>query len=122
MRTLSEILADGIKDSDWTYCKAEYAPHDGCKIGMPEAFTDQADFSDMSEIPQCISDVIQSTFIAVDEEGTEAAAVTSVIVSTTGLPVQRETRLVELNRPFAFFILDSGNNALFAGKILDPTK
>lgn len=39
MRTLDDILKDGIKDSDWTYCKAEYAPHDGCKIGMPEEYT-----------------------------------------------------------------------------------
>ena len=39
MRTLNEIMKAGIKDSDWTYCKAEYAPHDGCKIGMPEEYT-----------------------------------------------------------------------------------
>ena len=39
MRTLDEIMKAGIKDSDWTYCKAEYAPHDGCKIGMPEEYT-----------------------------------------------------------------------------------
>ena len=39
MRTLEEILTDGIKDADWTYCKAEYAPHDGCKIGMPTEYT-----------------------------------------------------------------------------------
>ena len=51
MRTLSEILADGIKDSDWTYCKAEYAPHDGCKIGMPEAFT--PDGTTRDEVETC---------------------------------------------------------------------
>ena len=39
MRTLNEILVDGIKDNEWTYCKAEYAPHEGCKVGMPEEFT-----------------------------------------------------------------------------------
>ena len=39
MRTLEEILKDGIKDTDWTYCKAEYAPHEGCKIGMPTEYT-----------------------------------------------------------------------------------
>ena len=51
MRTLSEILADGIKDSDWTYCKAEYAPHDGCKIGMPEVFT--PDGTTRDEVETC---------------------------------------------------------------------
>lgn len=39
MRTLDQILTDGIKESDWTYCKAEYAPHEGCKVGMPEEHT-----------------------------------------------------------------------------------
>lgn len=39
MRTLEQILKEGIKDTDWTYCKAEYAPHEGCKVGMPKEFT-----------------------------------------------------------------------------------
>ena len=39
MRTLEEILKEGIKDTDWTYCKAEYAPHKWCKVGMPKEFT-----------------------------------------------------------------------------------
>lgn len=39
MRTLEQILKDGIKDTDWTYCKAEYAPHGGCKVGMPTEYT-----------------------------------------------------------------------------------
>ena len=51
MRTLSEILADGVKDSDWTYCKAEHAPHDGCKIGMPEVFT--PDGATRNEVETC---------------------------------------------------------------------
>ena len=39
LRTLNEILVDGIKEEDWTYTKPEYAPHDGCKVGMPTEFT-----------------------------------------------------------------------------------
>ena len=39
MKTLEEILMNGIKDADWTYCKAEYAPHKECKIGMPTEYT-----------------------------------------------------------------------------------
>ena len=39
LRTLAQILTDGIKEDDWTYCKKEYAPNDGCKVGMPEEFT-----------------------------------------------------------------------------------
>ena len=39
MKTLDQIIIDGIKEIDWTYCKAEYAPHEGCKVGMPEECT-----------------------------------------------------------------------------------
>ena len=39
MKTLVQIIADGIKDSDWTYCKAEYAPNVNCKVGMPKEYT-----------------------------------------------------------------------------------
>ena len=39
MRTPEQIMATGIKETDWTYCKAEYAPHEGCKVGMPPAST-----------------------------------------------------------------------------------
>ena len=39
MRTLEQILKKGIKDTDWTYCKAEYAPFEWCKVGMPKEFT-----------------------------------------------------------------------------------
>ena len=51
MRTLNEILVDGIKDNEWTYCKAEYAPHEGCKVGMPEEFT--PDGTTKQEVKTC---------------------------------------------------------------------
>lgn len=35
MKTLNQVLTEGIKEGDWTYCKAEYAPNKDCKIGMP---------------------------------------------------------------------------------------
>lgn len=48
MKTLDELYRDGIKEYDWTYCKEEYAPHAGCKVGMPEEFTpDDAKQSDV---------------------------------------------------------------------------
>ena len=39
IKTLNQILTDGIKETDWTYCKAEYAPNAECKVGMPEKYT-----------------------------------------------------------------------------------
>ena len=57
------------------------------------------------------------TFIRVDEEGTEAAAVTSVGVGITSMPPQ-----MIINRPFVFIIheRESGAN-LFMGKVKNPT-
>ena len=37
MKTLYRIYTEGIKDSDWTYIKPEYAPNGNCKVGIPEA-------------------------------------------------------------------------------------
>ena len=51
MRTLDEIITNGIKDDDWTYCKAEYAPHAGCKVGMPEECT--PDGTKKNEVKTC---------------------------------------------------------------------
>lgn len=88
-------------------------------MGMPTAFTDRADFTKMN--PKgglLLSFVKQNTFVAVDEKGTEAAAVTSAGVSTTSL---NEPTLC--NRPFVFVIHEkTSGTVLFVGKIADPTK
>ena len=52
-------------------------------MGMGIAFTQQADFSDLSQEPLCIDFVCQKTFIEVDEAGTRAAAVTAVGIGPT---------------------------------------
>ncbi len=85
------------------------------QLGIRKAFTDAADFSDMSEIPQCISDVLQSTFIEVNEEGTEAAAATVIVnKSTTALDPTVPIPFTA-DRPFRFAIVDDGKEVLFAG-------
>jgi serpin B len=90
-------------------------------LGMGVAFTDKADFSGMTtEEPLWISDVIHEAYIAVDEEGTEAAAATAVIIRTASAPVQ----LVQLtiDRPFIFALRDLDTGALlFLGRVTDPT-
>jgi serpin B len=88
-------------------------------LGMPSAFDSKiADFSDMSKIHLFISRVIHSTFVEVNEEGTEAAAVTIVEMEYTsvggGLPVFRA------DRPFMFVIRENSTGAiLFIGKMGD---
>ena len=89
------------------------------KMGMPTAFTDQADFTKMN--PKgglTLSFVKQNTFVAVDEKGTEAAAVTTGGISTTSAPLQ-----TLCDRPFVFVIHEkTSGTVLFVGRIADPTK
>lgn len=91
--------------------------------GMPCAFNDTcADFGDMVAAPLAIDDVVHSTFLRVDEKGTEAAAVTAVKIVVTGarlLPDDLPKMIVD--RPFLLTIRDRASGALiFFGRIADP--
>jgi serpin B len=66
-----------------------------------------------------ISAVLHEGFIAVDEEGTEAAAATAVVVSETSAPV---TEPFHVDRPFLFAIHDvEYGTPLFVGRVDDPS-
>ena len=86
------------------------------RLGMRAAFTPSADFSGMSREPLMISEVKQKTFIEVNEEGSEAAAVTSVAVMRTSLaPEPLEFRV---DRPFVFLIRErTSGTVLFLGLV-----
>lgn len=84
-------------------------------MGMPLAFTDLADFSNIANARLFISKVMHKTYIAVDEEGTEAAAVTSVEVGVTSIPMTHE---LKFNKPFVYVIREKSTGIiLFVGKI-----
>lgn len=86
------------------------------RLGMRAAFTPSADFSGMSKESLMISEVKQKTFIEVNEEGSEAAAVTSVAVMRTSLaPEPLEFRV---DRPFVFLIRErTSGTVLFLGLV-----
>jgi len=92
-------------------------------LGMNAAFNpNTADFSGIADVGNLhISEVLHKTYVKVDEEGTEAAAVTSVTVGTTsGLP---ENTVMRINRPFAFIIKENKSGTiLFMGKVENPTE
>jgi len=90
-------------------------------MGMPDAFTGAADFSGMTGSRDLfIGEVIHQAFVSVDETGTEAAAVTAVVVPTSAMP--EEPVEVTVDRPFIFLIRDIETGAiLFVGRILDPS-
>jgi serine protease inhibitor len=90
-------------------------------MGMGNAFTDSADFSKLSPITAMISKVQHKTFVEVNEEGTEAAAVTSVGVVATSAQVMDEPFSMVIDRPFFCAIRDSQTGTiLFMGNIQDP--
>jgi serpin B len=93
------------------------------KMGMRDAFsTEVADFSGISPRFLFIKDVLHKAFVAVDEEGTEAAAATAAIAEAVSAPIQEPT-VVRIDRPFIFVIRDSEHDTvLFVGRVLDPTK
>lgn len=88
-------------------------------LGMPAAFTDEADFQGITTQERLrISDVFHQAFIAVDEEGTEAAAATAVVFTAVSAPIG-ETLTVD--HPFVFAIRDVKTGAvLFLGRVVDP--
>lgn len=93
------------------------------KLGMETAFDPyNADFSLMKEDNNndlYISEVRHKTFIKVDEKGTEAAAVTSVEVTLTSMPV--EIQKVVFDRPFVYGIVDTTTGIpLFMGIMENP--
>lgn len=95
------------------------------RLGMVLPFTERADLSGLFEGPSerlAISTVFQKTFLAIKEEGAEAAAVTVVGVTTTSAPAPQERFELRLDRPFFLAIRDEQTGALlFLGTIVDPS-
>lgn len=88
-------------------------------MGMGIAFTDDADFSNISDLDLLINDVTHQTFIETNEEGTEAAAVTIVDVGTTSMPPP--PLVVKLDHPFIYLIRETTTNSIiFMGMVADP--
>lgn len=90
-------------------------------LGATDAFVyGRADFDPMIENGNgeyYIKDSIHKTYIEVDEKGTEAAAVTAIMVGATGVPVNPEPTVVKFDEPFTFVIRDNtSGEVLFIGE------
>ncbi len=92
------------------------------EMGMPTAFGD-ADFSGMTTDEQLvIGDVIHQANITVDEDGTEAAAATAVVMVATSAPVELDPVTLTIDRPFTFWLRARSTGAVvFMGRINDPS-
>lgn len=89
-------------------------------LGMEKVFTNEADFSSMSDISTYISLVQQATRLKVDEEGSEGAAVTVIEGDLMSLLPEEKVDFF-LDRPFLFQILESSTGTvLFMGQVGSP--
>jgi serpin B len=92
-------------------------------LGMGIAFDPlRADLSHISsKVGLFVSDVLHKTYVDVDEEGTEAAAVTAISVGTTVYPEKPEIKFMRIDHPFIFVIREhQSGTILFIGKIVNP--
>lgn len=95
-------------------------------MGMTDAFGGSADFSGMNgKKDLLISAVLHKAFVEVNEEGTEAAAATAVVM---GLKAARGTipaaiPIFRADHPFLFLIRDTRSKSiLFLGRVMNPVK
>lgn len=136
--TTADALMNSLTSSEWTQLQTAMSLGEfdiglpkftfsyGIKLnsilsamGMPMAFTNGADFAKINANGGlALSSVKQDTFVAVDEKGTEAAAVTTGMVSVTAVILP-----TLCNRPFLCVIHEkTSGTILFIGKIADPTQ
>jgi serpin B len=96
------------------------------ELGMQAAFVppvtgadDEADFTGITTIRELyVSEALHKTFIALDEDGTEAAAATAIILNRTSRPTPGT---FTADRPFLFWIEHSSTGEmLFLGQVTNP--
>ena len=127
-QTLKDIVGKiENKEVDLSMPKFTYQSSFGLKqalssLGITDAFTpNSADFSGIDGKKDLyIQDVVHQAYVAVNEDGTEAAAATGVVVGITSMPSEIIT--LDVNRPFIFVIRDIGTRTvLFAGRVVNPS-
>lgn len=86
-------------------------------LGLLLPFSDDADFSKMSPLALTeglhISDIFHKAFIEVNEQGSEAAAATAVVMATKGM-MPRQPKIFKANQPF-LYLIKKGEQILFVG-------
>ena len=91
-------------------------------MGMPTAFTDNADFSGIdSKAGLKISSVMHKAFVDVSEAGTEAAAATGMTMRATAMRMPEPPVVFRADHPFLFLIRDTkSGTVLFIGQLTNP--
>jgi len=87
-------------------------------LGIHDAFGEKADFSGMTDLKDLfIASVFHKAFVAVNEEGTEAAAATAVVMKRLAI---KDDTIFRADHPFLFVIRDDATGSiLFMGRVAD---
>ncbi len=93
------------------------------KIGIKEAFSSSADFSNMSSKELFVSDVLHKANIKLSERGIKAAAATVIMMKDNAMiPEEHEIKYLNFDKPFMFIIRDSKTKECwFVGTVYNPT-
>ena len=85
------------------------------EMGIQKAFTTSADFSAMTDLSICIGDVFHKAKIKVDETGSEAAAVTDIVMVLSSPGPNSEPQVVNFHcdRPFLYAITEISSGAIY---------
>jgi len=91
-------------------------------LGMQQAFEGgAADFSALSDTPVFVGFVKQDSYIDVNEEGTEAAAITTIGIRVESVGPEPTKPTFVIDRPFLYGIRErTTNTLLFMGHVVDP--
>jgi serine protease inhibitor len=112
------------RETDLTFPRFKYGYKKELKdilgnMGMGIAFSDNADFSNISDMPTLLSFVLHQAFIETNEEGTEAAAATVVGIIATSMPAG--PFILNIDHSFLYIIRETTTNSiLFMGRVADP--
>lgn len=90
------------------------------EFGLGDLLGFDADFSGIYDGDIAVSAISQETFIALDEKGVEAAAMTDIHFAGSAAPVHHELLELHLDRPFLFVISDPAGVPLFVGIVRNP--
>ena len=80
-------------------------------LGMPKAFSIDAEFPFFCNVPGYIGNMFQVAKIKLDEVGTKAAAVT--VIEWAGAAMPEEPKQFNANRPFLYIISEQSTGAIF---------
>lgn len=89
-------------------------------LGLNSAFSDTANFSDITSTPIMLDKVSQQTLISLDEKGVQAAAFTKLDAIPSDAPSTSTEIEMNLNRPFVYAITTNGGMPLFIGVCQNP--